>query len=186
MEGIESPKKVVRHVLKALEILCDETTDSATTSEVYEQVRYQMRNLIPVAHLQNEVYKCLEGLCDKGLARRIPDGEIGSLNKQYSICVNEVSTNIKETKLSVGDSSFNPPYTENFTNVAEFEVSNREESSANKSIENNNLTALDDEISASSEGSNDCIFTDNNDKMPLPKFIKIEHQMMEPTKDNEI
>uniref|UniRef100_A0A1A9WZ98 Uncharacterized protein n=1 Tax=Glossina brevipalpis TaxID=37001 RepID=A0A1A9WZ98_9MUSC len=159
-----------------------------------------MRNLVPVAHLECEVYKCLEELCDSGLVRRtfIPDGESSSSNSSrsdphYSIWVNEISTNIPENEVNVPDYGFNSqnsilvasiaPNTENFTNVAEGEVSTSEGSSVNKSTEKNNLAALSDEIGASSEDPNDCIFTDNNDKVPLPMPIKVEHQM-EPTKEN--
>uniref|UniRef100_A0A1A9WPD9 Uncharacterized protein n=1 Tax=Glossina brevipalpis TaxID=37001 RepID=A0A1A9WPD9_9MUSC len=257
METIVVPKKVERHVLKAVDVLCEEPTETATKSEIYEQVRYQMRNLVPVAHFEQVFDKCLEELCERGLIRRIDyafgrfirDDEISSLNSslnapQYSIFVDEVSvgdssfksknstfvtsiasqistsiaedevsvrnssvdsqssvsvasiapqisTSFAEDEVSVRDSSFDSqslisvasiaPHTQNFVNVT-----NSEAGSVNQLIESNKLAALFDEISASSENSNDCICIDNSDKqVPLPMAIKVENQM-EPTKEHEI
>ncbi|TMW54346.1 hypothetical protein DOY81_000619 [Sarcophaga bullata] len=62
---------VNRHVLKALSILGKATNeDSVTTSQILEQVKFQMRNLVPVPNIDMVIQKSLKNLSDIGLIDR--------------------------------------------------------------------------------------------------------------------
>ena len=71
MDAFNVPKKVNRHVLKALSILGNVTTeDSVSTSQILEQVKFQMRNLVPVPNIDMVIQKSLKNLSDIGLIDR--------------------------------------------------------------------------------------------------------------------
>lgn len=71
MDAFKVPKKVNRHVLKALNILSDENnTGTVTTSQIIDQVQYQMRNLVPVSNIKTVIQTSLRNLSDNGLIDR--------------------------------------------------------------------------------------------------------------------
>lgn len=71
MDAFNVPKKVNRHVLKALNILGQTIKeDVVTTPQILEQVKYQMRNLVPVPNLDMVIQKSLKNLSDIGLIDR--------------------------------------------------------------------------------------------------------------------
>lgn len=71
MDHFNVPKKVNRHVLKALGILSDGNRDQVVvTTQIIDQVKHQMRNLVPVPNLDSAVEKSLKNLSEIGLIDR--------------------------------------------------------------------------------------------------------------------
>lgn len=70
MDDFKVPKKVNRHVLKALNFL-SRNNKNVATAEILDQVKYQMRNLVPVPNIDMVIQKSLKNLSDIGLIDRI-------------------------------------------------------------------------------------------------------------------
>ncbi|XP_053947345.1 uncharacterized protein LOC128856025 [Anastrepha ludens] len=72
MDHFNIPKKVNRHVLKALGVLSGGSRHQVIiTSNIINQVKYQMRNLVPVPNLESAVQKSLKNLSEVGLIERL-------------------------------------------------------------------------------------------------------------------
>ncbi|KAM7361612.1 versager [Cochliomyia hominivorax] len=69
MDAFKVPKKVNRHVLKALNFL-SRHNENVPTSQILEQVKLQMRNLVPVPNIERVIKKSLKNLSDIGLIER--------------------------------------------------------------------------------------------------------------------
>lgn len=71
MDNFNVPKKVNRHVLKALNLLSEgNCKEGITTSRICNQVKYQMRNLVPVPNVDHCIQKSLKNLSEIGLIER--------------------------------------------------------------------------------------------------------------------
>ncbi|XP_065354107.1 uncharacterized protein LOC135948659 [Calliphora vicina] len=71
MDAFKVPKKVNRHVLKAIDFLSGGKADrDVPTSKILDQVKYQMRNLVPVPNINMVIQKSLKNLSDIGLIDR--------------------------------------------------------------------------------------------------------------------
>ncbi|XP_018785619.1 PREDICTED: uncharacterized protein LOC108966920 [Bactrocera latifrons] len=71
MDHFNVPRKVNRHVLKALGALSGGNRDQVVvTSQIIDQVKHQMRNLVPVPNLGRVVEKSLQNLSEIGLIDR--------------------------------------------------------------------------------------------------------------------
>ncbi|XP_017473251.1 PREDICTED: uncharacterized protein LOC108364172 [Rhagoletis zephyria] len=71
MDHFNVPKKVNRHVLKALGALSGgDRNRIIVTSSIINQVKYQMRNLVPVPNLERAVQNSLKNLSEIGLIDR--------------------------------------------------------------------------------------------------------------------
>lgn len=71
MDHFNVPKKVNRHVLKALGVLSGGNRDQVIVmSQIINQVKHQMRNLVPVPNLDRAVEKSLKNLSEIGLIDR--------------------------------------------------------------------------------------------------------------------
>uniref|UniRef100_A0A1A9Z243 Uncharacterized protein n=1 Tax=Glossina pallidipes TaxID=7398 RepID=A0A1A9Z243_GLOPL len=78
MENIKVPKKVERHAIKAVNVLCEgDEAKCVTESEILQEVRYQMRNLVPVANIKGVLHKCLVELSARCIIRRVDDENFG-------------------------------------------------------------------------------------------------------------
>lgn len=65
------PKKVNRHVLKAMHILSNGNANKTIPlMAVINQVEYQMRNLVPVPHLETVIEHALMNLSEVGLIQK--------------------------------------------------------------------------------------------------------------------
>ncbi|KAI8123029.1 Acyl-CoA Delta(11) desaturase [Lucilia cuprina] len=71
MDAFKVPKKVNRHVLKALNFLSQgKAENEISTEQILNQVKYQMRNLVPVYNIDMVIQKSLKNLSDIGLIDR--------------------------------------------------------------------------------------------------------------------
>uniref|UniRef100_W8BTQ3 Uncharacterized protein n=1 Tax=Ceratitis capitata TaxID=7213 RepID=W8BTQ3_CERCA len=71
MDLFNIPKKVNRHVLKALCALSGgDSTQVVVLADIINQVKHQMKNLVPVQNLDNTVQKSLKNLSEIGLIER--------------------------------------------------------------------------------------------------------------------
>lgn len=69
MDNFRVPRKVNRHVLKAISYLADDTEDDQYVAirDIQHQVRYSMRNLNPVPHLDDTIQASLRNLTILGV-----------------------------------------------------------------------------------------------------------------------
>ncbi|XP_067619647.1 uncharacterized protein vrs [Eurosta solidaginis] len=71
MDHFNVPKKVNRHVLKALGALSGgDRKQAISMKHIIDQVKHQMRNLVPVPNIENVVQKSLKNLSEIGLIER--------------------------------------------------------------------------------------------------------------------
>lgn len=73
MDVYHVPKKVNRHVLKAVNFLSSDNDNGAalTLSQILNRVEYQMKDLVPVDNIKMMVQKSLKNLSDVGLLNRV-------------------------------------------------------------------------------------------------------------------
>lgn len=65
------PKKINRHVLKAVNVLSNgNIRKGIPINSIINQVRYQIRNLVPVPNLESVVQKSLNNLSDIGVIKK--------------------------------------------------------------------------------------------------------------------
>lgn len=72
MDGFNVPKKVNRHVIKAVNNLSNgNPKERISTALILNQVKYQMRNLVPVPNIDMAVQKSLKNLTDIGVIEQV-------------------------------------------------------------------------------------------------------------------
>ncbi|XP_043657132.1 uncharacterized protein LOC122622615 isoform X2 [Drosophila teissieri] len=71
MDDFRVPKKVNRNVFKAISILQSSRTHFVRVSAITDQVKYQMRNCVPVAHVDEVIKQSLSNLTKLGIVRRL-------------------------------------------------------------------------------------------------------------------
>ena len=72
MDVFKVPKKVNRHVLKAMHVLTQGGNQrGVSTSQIRHQVKYQMRNLVPVTDIDGAIQKSLENMAEVGLIQKV-------------------------------------------------------------------------------------------------------------------
>ncbi|XP_043951474.1 uncharacterized protein LOC108027000 [Drosophila biarmipes] len=71
MDFFTVPKKINRNVLKALSILQSSRTDFARLNDITRQVKFQMRNCVPVANIEDVVKESLCTLAKLGILMRL-------------------------------------------------------------------------------------------------------------------
>lgn len=71
MDEFRVPKKVNRNVFKAISILQSSRTDFVCANAIVDQVKFQMRNRIPVEHIDEAIKQSLANLTMLGILRRL-------------------------------------------------------------------------------------------------------------------
>lgn len=151
MENIKVPKKVERHVIKAVNVLCEgDEAKCVTESEILHEVRYQMRNLVPVANIKGVLHKCLLELSVRRIIRRV-DGENFGI---YSGDRDEHSNDRDHAIEGSGSSK-----------------SNEVDSATNSQ---SSLVAPNEAILKNEQRTDCFIFQNNGESLPLPMQIKKE------------
>uniref|UniRef100_A0A1B0BSX3 Uncharacterized protein n=1 Tax=Glossina palpalis gambiensis TaxID=67801 RepID=A0A1B0BSX3_9MUSC len=147
MENTKVPKKVERHAIKAVNLLCEGSEDTyVSEAEILNQVRYQMRNLVPMANIESILHKCLLELSARCIIHRIDDNNFGiysSDRDERSSCKDDSDTDLQRSLVSPRIS----------------------------------FTVSSNEVIPNDEQGNDCfIFQNNGKNLPLPMQIKTEMQ----------
>lgn len=75
------PKKVHRHVIKALEYLNADDENIIFFSQICSQVKYQMRNLVPVDDLECKIKMVLDNLVTTSIADHVEENEPSTSNR---------------------------------------------------------------------------------------------------------
>uniref|UniRef100_A0A1A9V4S1 Uncharacterized protein n=1 Tax=Glossina austeni TaxID=7395 RepID=A0A1A9V4S1_GLOAU len=148
MENIKVPKKVERHAIKAVKVLCEgDEAKFVTESEILHEVRYQMRNLVPVADIKGVLHKCLLELSVRRIIRRVDDENFG----MYS-----------------GDRD---EYSSDHDHAIEGSESSEVDSATSLQ---SSLVAPNQVISKNGQRNEYFIFQDNDESLPIPMQIKRE------------
>ncbi|KMZ03973.1 uncharacterized protein LOC6728347 [Drosophila simulans] len=71
MDEFRVPKKVNRNVFKAISILQSSRNDFVCTNDIVDQVKFQMRNCVPVEHIDEAIKQSLANLTMLGIVRRL-------------------------------------------------------------------------------------------------------------------
>uniref|UniRef100_A0A1A9V4R1 Uncharacterized protein n=1 Tax=Glossina austeni TaxID=7395 RepID=A0A1A9V4R1_GLOAU len=148
MENIKVPKKVERHAIKAVKVLCEgDEAKCVTESEILHEVRYQTRNLVPVADIKGVLHKCLLELSVRRIIRRVDDENFG----MYS-----------------GDRD---EYSSDHDHAIEGSESSEVDSATSLQ---SSLVAPNQVISKNGQRNEYSIFQDNDESLPIPMQIKRE------------
>ncbi|EDV49357.1 uncharacterized protein LOC6553730 [Drosophila erecta] len=84
MDDFRVPKKVNRNVFKAISILQSSRTHFVRVNAITDQVKYQMRNLVPVAHVDEVIKESLNNLTNLGIVRRLGSSRYALSNVVYA------------------------------------------------------------------------------------------------------
>ncbi|XP_039492994.1 uncharacterized protein LOC120452703 [Drosophila santomea] len=84
MDDFRVPKKVNRNVFKAISILQSSRTHFVRVSEITDQVKYQMRNCVPVAHVDEVIKQSLSNLTRLGIVRRLGSARYALTNVVFA------------------------------------------------------------------------------------------------------
>lgn len=83
MDNFRVPRKVNRHVLKAISYLAEDSDDDqyVAIEDIKHQVKYSMRNLIPVPQLDDSILASLRNLTILGVLTTNTNGTCYAIRK---------------------------------------------------------------------------------------------------------
>lgn len=83
MDNFRVPRKVNRHVLKAISYLAEDSDDDqyVAIEDIQHQVKYSMRNLIPVPQLDDSILASLRNLTILGVLTTNTNGTCYAIRK---------------------------------------------------------------------------------------------------------